>query len=179
MDVYGRLWMASRAGFEMVRKFLSALVVRASDEPNTPSDTPRLSARNFPSDSNAPRELLLTLLAVHKDLTIDRPQVFRFCGRPFQAQVRGAFQLDHDAIPSFVESHRSDLRGVDIPLVDLPDVELHPYVPTARSKPRTVRTPLPSRSTSLDGPQGMATKSAWNTTGTNPTCVRPGSLGLV
>lgn len=33
--------MAPRAGFEIYRKYLSSLVLRASDEPNTPIDTPR------------------------------------------------------------------------------------------------------------------------------------------
>jgi hypothetical protein len=39
--------MAPRAGFEVQRKFLSALVLRASDEPRTPSDTPHLAVLKF------------------------------------------------------------------------------------------------------------------------------------
>jgi hypothetical protein len=40
LGVYGRPWMAPRAGFEVSRKFLSALIVPPLDEQNTPSDTP-------------------------------------------------------------------------------------------------------------------------------------------
>ena len=41
MNVYGRLWMAPRAGFQIDHKFLSARVVRSPDASSTPSDTPR------------------------------------------------------------------------------------------------------------------------------------------
>ncbi len=40
VDVDGRPWMAPRAGFELARKFLVALVMRGSNRRNTPSDTP-------------------------------------------------------------------------------------------------------------------------------------------
>ena len=41
LDVYERLWMAPRTGFEMYRKLLSAPELRTSDELNTPSDRMR------------------------------------------------------------------------------------------------------------------------------------------
>ena len=47
MEVYGPLWMAPRAGFEVKRKVLSAHVDSASVELNTPSDTPRTTTLDF------------------------------------------------------------------------------------------------------------------------------------
>jgi len=45
--VYERLWMAPRAGFEVERKLLNGLGVRARDAADTPDDTPRLAALDF------------------------------------------------------------------------------------------------------------------------------------
>jgi hypothetical protein len=47
MDVYGRVWMAPAAGFEVSHNFLSVNVDSASVEPNTPSGTPRTMAFGF------------------------------------------------------------------------------------------------------------------------------------
>ena len=44
MNVYGRLWMAPRAGFEIARKLLCALVLQVCDEASTPNDTPRIAS---------------------------------------------------------------------------------------------------------------------------------------
>jgi hypothetical protein len=44
MDPYGDLWMAPRAGFEVVRKVLSALFARTLHRPDTPTDTPVMDA---------------------------------------------------------------------------------------------------------------------------------------
>ena len=43
LDVYGRLWMAPRAGFEIDRKLMSAQIVLRVEELHTPSDTPLVS----------------------------------------------------------------------------------------------------------------------------------------
>jgi hypothetical protein len=43
MDVYGRLWMAPRAGFEVRSKPLNVHFVQRMDELNTPARTPRFS----------------------------------------------------------------------------------------------------------------------------------------
>ena len=47
MDVYGRPWMAPRAGFEVERKFLRAHVVIGVDQMNTPIRTSFLSNLEF------------------------------------------------------------------------------------------------------------------------------------
>ena len=47
MDVPGSLWMAPRAGVEVGRKFLTALIARTLDELNTPKRTPRRVSLQF------------------------------------------------------------------------------------------------------------------------------------
>jgi len=47
VDVYGRPWMAPRAGFEVERKFLRAHVVIGVDQMNTPIRTSFLSNLEF------------------------------------------------------------------------------------------------------------------------------------
>ena len=44
VDVYGRPWMAPRAGFEVTDKFLNSQAVPTSFELSTPNDTPRMCA---------------------------------------------------------------------------------------------------------------------------------------
>ena len=44
VDVYGRPWMAPRAGFEVARKLLSSHAARTMGEQKTPSYTPRADA---------------------------------------------------------------------------------------------------------------------------------------
>jgi hypothetical protein len=43
VDVYGRPWMAPRAGFEVRSKPLNVHFVQRMDELNTPARTPRFS----------------------------------------------------------------------------------------------------------------------------------------
>ena len=47
LDVYGRPWMAPRAGFEIGRKLLSTQMTWKFDRPSTPRDTPTGLALNF------------------------------------------------------------------------------------------------------------------------------------
>ena len=47
VEVYGRPWMAPRAGFEVERNALSAHVVMYVDQLNTPSRTPLPSSLEF------------------------------------------------------------------------------------------------------------------------------------
>jgi hypothetical protein len=57
-DVYEPPRMAPRAGFEIERKLLSAQVMRASPELNTPGGTPRVIILTVPTDTRSRARVL-------------------------------------------------------------------------------------------------------------------------
>ena len=72
VDVYGRLWMAPRAGFEVRRKWLNGHLPAGSRWSRYPGDTPRPSALHFPSRAHR-----IAGLEIHQSLLPRRVGVFR------------------------------------------------------------------------------------------------------